>query len=264
MPPRAVWSLATLVAAAPAQAGPECKRDCEPVVQDVFGCCPATPTSTGRVGSPPDRGVPVVAFEGPAGQALLGMKVEVTQALYQAVTGHAPSANGACGASCPVERVSWCDATAFANRLSARDWLRPAYRFPDGFRPGLDPAACDLAAGAVILDPGANGWRLPTETEWEALASLDEPSVPEPPGGPARRVDGRPRPVCDGREERQGACDAVGNVWEWTWDTDSQGARVVRGCSYRCTPGTASAASRQVAAPGSRDEAIGFRLVRAR
>ncbi|MBN1335643.1 MAG: SUMF1/EgtB/PvdO family nonheme iron enzyme [Deltaproteobacteria bacterium] len=257
MMPAACWSLAFLLAIPSAGAGPECNRVCEDQLKDVFGCCPQTPTSTGRVGARRSPGVPLVTFQGPSGHPLLAMKQEVSQALYQAVTGSAPSAHGACGATCPVERVHWCDAVAFANRLSVREWLRPAYRIPAGFQPGMDVEACDRLAPEVTWDPTANGWRLPTQAEWEALAVLED----VPADLPARQA--RSRPACGGLEDRQGICDAVGNVWEWTWDADSEGLRGVRGCSFACAPGTAGVGSSQRCAPGVRDEGIGFRLVRA-
>ncbi len=260
--PALPWSLAALLALGSAGAAPVCDRSCEPLLQDVFGCCPPSPTSTGRVGPLPDRGSPALAFEGSDGRTLLGMKIEVSQALYQAVTGQAPSAHAACGASCPVERVTWCDAVAFANRLSARDWLQPVYGLPDGFRPGMDAASCDGLAGEVTVNARAGGWRLPTEAEWAALVALE--GGPSPSEAASRRVEGRSRPPCDGNDGRQGVCDAVGNVWEWVWDADPDGRRAVRGCSFQCPPGTAGAGSRLAVAPGLRDEGIGFRLVRAR
>ena len=75
---------------------------------------------------------------------------EVTQAEYQAVTGTNPSEFK--GKNRPVETVSWFDAVKFCNLKSKMDGLTPAYK---------------IEGENVTWDKSANGWRLPTEAEWE-------------------------------------------------------------------------------------------------
>ncbi|MCE5272646.1 SUMF1/EgtB/PvdO family nonheme iron enzyme [bacterium] len=77
---------------------------------------------------------------------------EITQAQYQAVVGSNPSYfSGLPGDSeRPVEQVSWYDAVTFCNKLSEKAGLQPCYN--------LATWACDFSK---------NGFRLPTEAEWE-------------------------------------------------------------------------------------------------
>ncbi|BCL17725.1 hypothetical protein GCM10017556_54640 [Micromonospora sagamiensis] len=76
--------------------------------------------------------------------------VPVTQALYAQVAGERPSA--ARGDRLPVESVSWLDAVRFCNALSRQEGLPPVYR-RDG--------------AGVECDANVDGYRLPTEAEWE-------------------------------------------------------------------------------------------------
>ena len=80
---------------------------------------------------------------------------EVTQAEYQALMGENPSnfkGDRAQASLLPVENVTWLDAVRFCNARSEAEGLTPAYAV-DGSR--------------VTWDRGTDGYRLPTEAEWE-------------------------------------------------------------------------------------------------
>lgn len=76
----------------------------------------------------------------------------VTQGLYAQITGRKPSTTR--GDQLPVEGVAWWDAVKFCNALSQCAGLTPAYHFR-------------AEADDVEWDASADGFRLPTEAEWE-------------------------------------------------------------------------------------------------
>ncbi|WP_345608913.1 formylglycine-generating enzyme family protein [Streptomyces sanyensis] len=182
----------------------------------------------------------------------------VTQELYADVTGARPSA--AEGPALPVESVSWQDAVAFCNALSAREGLAPAYRAAD---------AAD-AVDAVERDPTAGGYRLPTEAEWEhacragtgqaRYGPLDEIAWHRANAG------GAPRPVGGRRPNACGLHDMLGNVWEWCWDLydpEVYGSyRVLRGGGWFDEHWSCRASVRRRSHPTLRIDDVGFRVAR--
>lgn len=197
---------------------------------------------------------------------------EVTQEFYEAVMGVNPSFM-ADDPKRPVEQVSWFDAVRFCNALSLRDRLKPAYR---------------IAGAEVLWDRGANGWRLPTEAEWEyaAKGGAAHARAPARYAG-SNSIDavawysansGRAsHPVGEKAPNPLGLHDMSGNVWEWCWDfygaypegdaRDPAGPasgdyRVTRGGNWYCDASFARNANRYNDSPDLGSDGVGFRLAR--
>ena len=193
---------------------------------------------------------------------------EVTQGQYLAVVGENPS-NFKQSNNRPVEQVSWIDAVKFCNRLSERDGRKPYYR--------LD--------GDYVTIAGANGYRLPTEAEWEWACRAGSSTL-----FPFGRDDGAlseyawnfvnshaTEPVGQRRPNAWGLYDMLGNVQEWCADWydekyyvlspagDPQGRtggteRVARGGSYMSIRDHCRPAARGHFPPRFLDKSLGFRV----
>jgi formylglycine-generating enzyme required for sulfatase activity len=273
-----------------------------------FGRLVEVPAGAFQMGSPADEpgrfdDESLVAVEFTRG--LRVMESEVTQGMWRAVTGEDPVAtlnrrldgveHGPCatyegrslvGDDLPVSCVSWFDAIRFANFASAREGLKPAYIVIDE---------------QVTWDRAADGYRLPTEAEWEYFARAGGRTVYAGAAAASEVcVLGNVRdaaaaaafgsdeefPCDDGfaalspvkhfRPNAWGIYDTTGGVWEWTWDwyaDPSQGGldpagpatgetRVCRGGSWSNAPLTARLALRNENAPTNRNAYLGLRLVR--
>lgn len=174
---------------------------------------------------------------------LLGMS-EVTQAQWRVVVEAAklakdvdalslnadPSAFK--GDKLPVENVGWCDVLRFANVLSRLDGRAPAYEIT--VIPETTAEERYLGHCMVRWTANANGYRLPTEAEWEyaaragtttAFATGDDEAALTRAGwygawtdGAGGNSGGEPHDVCTRPEKPWGLCDLHGNVWEWVFN----------------------------------------------
>jgi formylglycine-generating enzyme required for sulfatase activity len=112
----------------------------------------------------------------------------------------------------PVCSISWYDAVAYCNWLSAQEGLEPAY---------------SGNGRAIVCDFAATGYRLPTEAEWEyaarggkagdgsRFAGSDDPGETSWYGGNSGDTT---HPVGEKKPNALGLFDMCGNIFQWCWD----------------------------------------------
>ncbi|WP_223839318.1 formylglycine-generating enzyme family protein [Saccharopolyspora pogona] len=183
----------------------------------------------------------------------------VTRELYQDVLGEAPASSA--GPRTPVTEVSWMDSVRFCNLLSQATGLEPCYSIGD------DPDAHD-----VVCDLEADGYRLPSEAEWEhacragtsgvRYGELDEIAWHRGNSG------GEVHEVATRTPNSWGLHDMIGNAWEWCWDVYDPAVygpyRVFRGGGWCDRPRGCRASCRRKSHPTLRTDDLGFRLARSR
>ncbi|MCE5250760.1 SUMF1/EgtB/PvdO family nonheme iron enzyme, partial [bacterium] len=193
---------------------------------------------------------------------------EITQGQYKSVIGSNPS-HFAGDDNLPVEEVSWLDAIRFCNALSVKAGLDECYY--------IDTATCDFTK---------NGFRLPTEAEWEyacragtstAYNTGDTSSDLARAGWYSANSSSKAHPVGQKTPNAWGLYDMHGNVCEWCNDlygsyrnmseTDPTGAQtgstlVVRGGGWNTFYGYCRSTVRPDLKMDSKSNDLGFRVVR--
>ncbi|MBX3450957.1 MAG: SUMF1/EgtB/PvdO family nonheme iron enzyme [Planctomycetaceae bacterium] len=211
---------------------------------------------------------------------------EVTQMQYERVTATNPSYFSATGTGkeavagletghYPAEMVSWNGATQFCAKLSEQESLKPSYRI----------------VGESVVTVEGDGYRLPTEAEWEFVCragtttqfwSGDDPDSLLLTAWFGGNSGAKTHPVGEADANPFGLFDVHGNVWEWvqdSWDPAYYGTftdraavnpmpsfsagdqRVVRGGHWSAAPTYCRASLRFASLPTSQTHLVGFRTV---
>jgi formylglycine-generating enzyme required for sulfatase activity len=219
-------------------------------------------------------------------------KFEVTQKEYQEVMGTNPSKFK--GDNLPVEQISWYDAIEYCNRRSQREGLSPAYTIDKSRSDPNNKSESDTFRWVVSWNRNANGYRLPTEAEWE-YACRAGTTTPFNTGNNITTSNanydgnypynnnakgeyrGKTSPAGSFAPNPWGLYDMHGNVFELCWDwygnytsgaqtdpvgTSSGSGRVIRGGSWDDGGRDISSASRYYFGPDDRSDCVGFRLIR--
>ena len=159
------------------------------------------------------------------------------------------------GTQVPAGGVTWLDAAAWCNAQSQEEGLTPAY---------------DLSGGLPLWDVSADGYRLPTEAEWEyaCRAGSTGPRYGELSDTAWTAEDNveAPQPVGRKLPNDFGLFDTLGNVWEWCWDYADTARyadyRVLRGGGWADKAWSVRASVRRASAPNAVIEDVGFRVAR--
>lgn len=221
-------------------------------------------------------------------------KYPVTQAQFEAIMGFNPSFFNNSDSSthanpeatwAPVEQVTWFDAAEFTNRLSLAEGLQPVYTLVAVTRSGRS-----ITAATVTTDLSRNGYRLPTEPEYEYATRAGTTSAYFWGGlgiddyAWTSRTSTLTRTYGVGQKlpNNWGLYDMVGNVWSWLNDVSgaqpdyptvdysgplSGSERMLKGGSFSDTAPNIddyaqSAYRLSTATPATSSSARGFRVVR--
>jgi GTP-binding protein EngB required for normal cell division len=182
----------------------------------------------------------------------------VTQAEWKKIMGDVNPAKMK-GDALPICNVSFSQVTKYCNKLSLKENLKPCYD---------DRGNCNY---------DANGYRLPTEAEWEYAAQSFATLPLKSCAWYKDNSDDRIQPVAQKEENALGLFDMLGNVYEWVndyWDDYDSSAqtnphgpargneRVIRGGSYKSNEKSCMVTARNMAEDDEVMMPIGFRVVK--
>jgi len=156
----------------------------------------------------------------------------------------------------PVVHVSWLDATEYCNWRSRQEGLKPVYA---------------ISAGKISIDETADGYRLPTEAEWEYACRAGTTTSFNNGGNAITTAQAnffdsyifKPAAVKSYPPNKWGLYEMHGNVYEWTQDPYGNSGQIfLRGGAWSTSDHALRSANRDATGRDATYSIIGFRLVR--
>ena len=211
-------------------------------------------------------------------------KTEIDQKIWTEVMGYNHSEIK--GSNLPVTNVSFYEAVEFCNALSVRNGLTPCYKIDKKLTDLNNLCVLDTLHYTIICNWKANGYRLPTEAEWEYVSRCGDNYNKNQFSGSNKASDvswysgnseDRLQEVATKEPNEWGFYDLSGNVLEWCWDyfdnytkqkqVDPNGPEqgfyhIARGGSFYRPADAGSCTARFGFVPQHKSNELGFRIVR--